>query len=334
MATRPRNIEETAEGGSRTALRENPVQPINIYRRVAAAPLIRHTSAPAHRMAPDTMIESHGLRRPSVQPATSPPIKRISASPSAAKVAARPAQRASSVPAAIASRSSQGSAIGSAGLSMPTGTGQPMTAAVPSQGLSSSTSALPLPSTPRVALAPPTMQGGTGASSSVWRRSFLAAVPGFFGLMGLSQISQGRKLVGFSFLASGALLSFLSSWYLIILGRLDAFFFKGAQLSPYALSYLSSVGGNSAVGSKLAFDLLGVLVVVWGLSVYDALGSVFTARRSASATALQGQGTSQKVSMPQIGPMRSTSQQGAQAVVKDSAPSIGKATAPLVINSK
>jgi hypothetical protein len=165
---------------------------------------------------------------------------------------------------------------------------------------------VPLPTSPHVSLAPHAgLQTQTG--QAVWKKALLAAVPGFFGFMGLSQLFQGRKLVGLSFLASGALISFLSSWYIILIGRIASFLFNGQQLSAYDLSLLSSVGGNPEVGSKLVMDLLGVLIVVWGLSVFDAIGSVFATKRAAEASSLQEQSVSGTVPFSQGGPVRSVS---------------------------
>ena len=113
--------------------------------------------------------------------------------------------------------------------------------------------------------------------------------------------------MGLSFLASGALISFLSSWYIILIGRIASFLFNGQQLSAYDLSLLSSVGGNPEVGSKLVMDLLGVLIVVWGLSVFDAIGSVFATKRAAEASSLQEQSVSGTVPFSQGGPVRSVS---------------------------
>ena len=274
MATRPKSMAQALELGTRTALRDNPVQSITIYRRIGATPLGRHSLGPAHRVSPIATMPNFApaMRRPSVQPSTSPPIRRISAAPAVAKFAAQAPRAAISCPVAVSAVATKSaSMIGR--LSMPISAPQARTASIPLPRMQA-IRPVPLPTSPHVSLAPrPAMQAEMG--QSVWKKTFLAAVPGFFGLMGLSQLYQGRKLVGFSFLASGALISFLSSWYIILFGRIGSFVFKGAQPSAYALTFLSSVGGNAEVGSKIAMDLLGLLIVVWGLSVYDALGSVF-----------------------------------------------------------
>jgi hypothetical protein len=53
-------------------------------------------------------------------------------------------------------------------------------------------------------------------------------------------------------------------------------------------------------------------MVVWGLSVFDAVGSVFTSRRAAVASSLQNQDSGQGVSITYMGPVRATSEQVAK----------------------
>ena len=113
----------------------------------------------------------------------------------------------------------------------------------------------------------------------------LAALPGFFGVMGLSQLYQGKKVLGTTFLLSGAVLAFLSSWYIILPSRIDVFLLKGQFLSPYALSFLSSTSVSAGLGSKLAIDLLGLLMVVWGVQLFDAVGSFFGTSPAVMVTA-------------------------------------------------
>jgi hypothetical protein len=183
-----------------------------------------------------------------------------------------------------------------------------------------------------VTLSPSTaLQSQPRNVSSIWKKVFLATVPSFFGLMGLSQLYQGRKLMGFSFLVSGAIISFVSSWYIILLGRIDSFLFNGNQLSAYALSFLSSFGGNTSFGNKLTLDLLGLLMVVWGLQMFDALGSVFTSRNAAVANSLQGQGATQNVSIPQGGPMLASPPQGGQTIGTTASPNLRQMAAPLIV---
>ena len=108
--------------------------------------------------------------------------------------------------------------------------------------------------------------------ASAMKRLLIAAVPGFFGLMGLSQVYQGRKATGFAFFLAGAIASFLSSWYIIILSRIDAALTHGAFLPAYALSIISSLNVSSPLASKLSIDMLGVVAVLWAVQLFDAMG--------------------------------------------------------------
>jgi hypothetical protein len=124
--------------------------------------------------------------------------------------------------------------------------------------------------------------------ASAMKRLLIAAVPGFFGLMGLSQVYQGRKATGFAFFLAGAIASFLSSWYIIILSRIDAALTHGAILPAYALSLISSLNVSSPLASKLSVDMLGVVAVLWAVQLFDAMGPFernLRKRRSPSETA-------------------------------------------------
>lgn len=286
MATRPKSTELKADAGSRTALRENPIQSISLYGRVTGSALVPH--APTTPRRTTSGVQLPGLRKPSVQPATSPPVKRIAAAPVVATPVAPANRRSVQVPAIIASETNNSAMLGGALLSPVAQTRAPSSSASVNKA-SQTAGPIPIPSLP--GMSPSTSSAVTiqaRAGTAMWKKAVLAAVPGFFGLMGLSQLYQGRKAVGSAFLFSGILLSFLSAWYSIILGRLDSLLFKGQQLTPYALSYLSSIGGNASFGSKVAMDLLGVMVAIWGLSVYDALGSVFSGQAKAASLITSG----------------------------------------------
>lgn len=108
------------------------------------------------------------------------------------------------------------------------------------------------------------------------KRLLLAAIPGFFGVMGLSQIYQGKKVKGAIFFAAGLIASFVSSWYLIVPARVDALFTHAAIQSPYSISFLSSLNIDPSLASKLSVDLLGVVAVVWALQLFDAMGPFFS----------------------------------------------------------
>lgn len=117
------------------------------------------------------------------------------------------------------------------------------------------------------------------------RKLLLAAIPGFFGVMGLSQLYQGKKVKGAAFLAGGLVASFVSSWYTIIPARLQGLFTHGAPQPAYALSFLSSLNINASLASKLSVDLMGVVAVVWALQLFDAMGPFFTKQNIVSVAA-------------------------------------------------
>ncbi len=130
--------------------------------------------------------------------------------------------------------------------------------------------------------------------SSTAKKLLFAAVPGFFGLMGLSQVYQGRKLSGLLFFLTGAIVSFLSSWYIIIPSRIDAALTHGSFLPAYALSLLSSTGMSASLASKLSMDLLGVVAVIWAVQLFDAMGPFFGRPSMATVTSASGS----KISIP------------------------------------
>jgi TM2 domain-containing membrane protein YozV len=115
--------------------------------------------------------------------------------------------------------------------------------------------------------------------ASAGRKLLLAALPGFFGLMGLSQLYQGRRRTGLTFFISGAVLSFVSSWYILIGARVAALISHGSLLPAYAISLLSSTSMNASLASKLSMDLLGVVAILWGLQLFDAMGA-FVSRQT------------------------------------------------------
>ncbi|MDG6925907.1 MAG: hypothetical protein JRN09_05090 [Nitrososphaerota archaeon] len=126
------------------------------------------------------------------------------------------------------------------------------------------------------------------------KKLMLAAIPGFFGLMGLSQLYQGKRTKGLAFFIGGVLASFLSSWYIIIPSRFEALATKGAMLSPYAISFFSSMNINASLAGKLSVDLMGVVVALWGLQLFDAMGPFISKQTVAVITSAVGQ----KVTVP------------------------------------
>ena len=135
-------------------------------------------------------------------------------------------------------------------------------------------------------------------SVSVGKKLLFAAVPGFFGLMGLSQIYQGRKVTGFAFFLSGAIVSFLSSWFLIIPSRIDAALTHGTFLPAYSLSLFSSLNVSASLASKLSMDLLGLVAVLWAVQLFDAMGPFVGRQTMETLTASNGRKVS--VSFPGI----------------------------------
>jgi hypothetical protein len=129
------------------------------------------------------------------------------------------------------------------------------------------------------------------------KKLLLAAIPGFFGIMGLSQLYQGKKMKGAAFLVGGLVASFVSSWYMIIPARIESLLTHGTNLPPYALSFLSSLAINPSLASKLSVDLMGVVAVVWALQLFDAMGPFFT-KQSMIGIASSSQGPRVPLPLP------------------------------------
>jgi hypothetical protein len=108
----------------------------------------------------------------------------------------------------------------------------------------------------------------TAANSRVWGDVALAAIPGFFGLMGLAQFKEGNKSRGLGFLGAGLALGALSSWYFILPERLGEFL-GGKQVMPVAsLSWLSAIGSSA---DWLVAALLAAFLLLWVVQLYDAV---------------------------------------------------------------
>jgi hypothetical protein len=108
----------------------------------------------------------------------------------------------------------------------------------------------------------------TAPNSRVWGDVALAAIPGFFGLMGLAQFKEGNKSRGLGFLGAGLALGALSSWYFILPERLGEFL-GGNPIMPVAsLSWLSAVGSSA---NWLVAALLGAFLLLWVVQLYDAV---------------------------------------------------------------
>jgi hypothetical protein len=105
----------------------------------------------------------------------------------------------------------------------------------------------------------------------------LAAIPGFFGLMGLGQIYEKRRTRGMFFLIAGAILSFLSSWYTILPERVATFLTGSAVLPPYALSWMSYFTGYNAVAGEASMVLLAFVPAMWAFQVYDSVSPIVVA---------------------------------------------------------
>jgi len=110
----------------------------------------------------------------------------------------------------------------------------------------------------------------------------LAVLPSFFGLMGLGQLYQGKKTKGLAFLVAGIVASILSSWYLLLPNRIDSFLFGGTLTSSYSLSLILPMFGSNAFAGRLSLDMLGVVVVIWGLQLFDAMGPIFNSSAAAA----------------------------------------------------
>jgi hypothetical protein len=106
------------------------------------------------------------------------------------------------------------------------------------------------------------------------KRMLLATVPGFFGIMGLGQFYEKRRTEGAVFMAAGAMLSFLSSWYTILPERIYALLSGGTALPPYALSWMSHFTGYNIVASEFSLILLALVPAMWAFQVYDSISPI------------------------------------------------------------
>jgi hypothetical protein len=102
----------------------------------------------------------------------------------------------------------------------------------------------------------------------------LATVPGFFGVMGLGQFFGKRRTEGVLFMAAGAMISFLSSWYTILPERIYGLVSGGTPLPPYALSWMSHFTGYNIVASEFSLILLALVPAMWALQVYDSISPI------------------------------------------------------------
>jgi hypothetical protein len=123
------------------------------------------------------------------------------------------------------------------------------------------------PSGRTLSSAPP----GFDFSPTVWRDLILAAVPAFFGLMGLAQLREGRWSRGVAFLVSGLVLGGLSSWVLILPSRIGEFFSSQPMPSVTSFSWLYSSLGGSATSSWVISVVLGGFLLVWIVQLLDTV---------------------------------------------------------------
>jgi hypothetical protein len=136
------------------------------------------------------------------------------------------------------------------------------------------------------AMAPVSFIGRSLQPSPSVKKLLLAAVPGFFGVMGLGQIFAKRRSRGMLFLVAGALISFFSSWYTILPERIASLLTGGAALPPYALSWMSYFTGYSAVAGEASMILLALVPAVWALQLYDSISPIVVATPSHQMNAL------------------------------------------------
>ena len=108
-------------------------------------------------------------------------------------------------------------------------------------------------------------------SRAAWEDLALATIPAFFGLMGLSQLKEGRRSRGISFLIAGLALGALSSWFLILPSRIGEFFSSQPMPAVATLSWLSSSFGGSTASSWVIGSLLVAFLLVWVLQLTDAI---------------------------------------------------------------
>ncbi len=97
----------------------------------------------------------------------------------------------------------------------------------------------------------------------VWRDVALAAIPSFFGLMGLAQLRQGRWSRGVAFLVEGLALGAVSSWYMILPSRIGEF------LSGQKIQAVTSLAWTSS--APVVGILLAAFLFVWIIQLTDAV---------------------------------------------------------------
>jgi hypothetical protein len=106
------------------------------------------------------------------------------------------------------------------------------------------------------------------------KRLLLSTVPGFFGIMGLGQFYEKRRTEGVVFMAAGAMISFLSSWYTILPERIYGLVSGGTPLPPYALSWMSHFTGYNIAASEFSLILLALVPAMWAFQVYDSVSPI------------------------------------------------------------
>jgi hypothetical protein len=89
--------------------------------------------------------------------------------------------------------------------------------------------------------------------------------------MGLSQLKEGRRSRGISFLIAGLALGALSSWFVILPSRIGEFFSSQPMPAVATLGWLSSSIGDSTASSWVIGSLLVAFLLVWVLQLTDAI---------------------------------------------------------------
>ena len=117
--------------------------------------------------------------------------------------------------------------------------------------------------------AAPTLQ--TRADPPTLGQVALAAIPGFFGLMGLARTEGGRRSRGLAFLVLGVALGAISSWYLILSARIGELVSGQSMPGWMSLSWLSSMTGTGSSAELIVISLLSAFLVLWVLQLYDAV---------------------------------------------------------------
>ncbi|MGA2666440.1 MAG: hypothetical protein ABSF83_16000 [Nitrososphaerales archaeon] len=104
-----------------------------------------------------------------------------------------------------------------------------------------------------------------------WPNLLIAALPGFFGLMGLAQLREGRWSRGAVFLAAGLGLGTASSWFYILPERIGELFSAKPMPTAASLSLWPGISSSGSLGATLVVALLGAFLVLWVLQLYDAM---------------------------------------------------------------